>query len=615
MGVKIEKDNSISISGFSEGIGQSILSDYSDMLGVNLDLQGTISVGNKFNELSRGLSMNFSIFFEGFDYFTLDVADETLHKKPVMLTTTGTLPAPLATSTVYYLDDIAGDGKDFRFSTTLAAVGSSWVNLTTVGTGTHKFEIVSPGEVVGYTFDSCKNLYMVDAKKKLWFSTSTDDYTTFSLLSGNSVGSSGIIFYSGYILLFSGGKIDALKAINDAGDALVWNLDFLSMNMFFNTASFPNKGAVPFLSQYDNAVYFANGLLATRPNITRVAMLEENVGKKFDPTDTSTFSGVPDALELPNDNGDGEVISINEVGENLVLGTKGSTIYFWDRRSLLPSGYLNMPENYTPAIITKAGMTIAFNGYNGKVYQISSESYQELFSIPEQLFDKRYTRDNIFPSLLSIEFTDVVSYLDEILFSIRVEGDCYVMSYNFKTGNIIKKYVSSLGESLSVGGNIGRITKIIPLIKGVYGNKNILISAYKVTSPKIYIMDGLREKTIGNCHNSFRVYDNDTAYFTTGILPLGRVYSKKTTRELELSFLRPLTEGQGIKVYYRRNDISDWTLLKEVSYTSNGSIKDIKEVALITDIIDIQLKVVINGFNEAQEDGTSPIIKYIRLIP
>ena len=59
--VKIEKDNSLTISGF-EGIGQSVLSDFSDALGVNLELPGIIGVGYKFNKLIETKSaVNFTI--------------------------------------------------------------------------------------------------------------------------------------------------------------------------------------------------------------------------------------------------------------------------------------------------------------------------------------------------------------------------------------------------------------------------------------------------------------------------------------------------------------------------------------------------------------------------
>lgn len=58
------------------------------------------------------------------------IADYT----PGYMETSGTLPAPFTTTTVYYVRDAATN--DFKLST---APGGTAVNITTTGTGTHKF--------------------------------------------------------------------------------------------------------------------------------------------------------------------------------------------------------------------------------------------------------------------------------------------------------------------------------------------------------------------------------------------------------------------------------------------------------------------------------------------
>ena len=112
-----------------------------------------------------------------------------------------------------------------------------------------------------------------------------------------------------------------------------------------------------------------------------------------------------------------------------------------------------------------------------------------------------------------------------------------------------------------------------------------------------------------------KVYDADEAYFTTGLYSYGQDYDKKTLRELQVSFTRALTTGQGIKVYYRLDDNSTWTALATIDYTTYGAIKDIKIPAPIENIKDLQIKVVINGYNSTNATGTSPLLKYVRLIP
>lgn len=611
--MKIEKDNSLTISGF-EGIGNSVLSDFSDALGINTKIPGVIGAGYKFSKLiETKTTVNFSIASSGQDYFTLAVADTTLHKMPVVLTTTGTLPAPLATSTVYYLWDINGNGLNFRFSESLRDVGSSYLNLTDQGTGTHSFTRITPEEIKGYTFDSYSNLYLLDDEQKVWFSQSSESYAKFYLLAGNtSAGQgNGIVYYGGYILIFGNAKIDALAQIQDTSGTLTWDNDFASASSISSIGIYPRKGACPFYSQYDNAIYFANDSSSASTATIRVGLLEENVGEVFDPSDTDTFSIVADAIELPNDNGKGYVQSINEVGENLILGTQGKSIYFWDRKSLIPYSVVNMPENNTPAIIVKGSGIFAFNGYNGKFYSISSQDYGEVFDIPEHLFNNSYTANLGTDNTIKIDYVDATQFLDEILFSIEVSGNCYVMSYNPSKKSLVKLNISANGETLTTGTQPGRIYKIIPLDKSSNYNNNILISSKKEATPDTWAIESWQYGTTNKFH---QVYDNDTAYITTGLLSYGESYSKKTIRELQVSLLRALTTGQGIKIYYRKDDNSAFTLLKEISYTLNGAIKDIKIEAPITDIIDLQIKIVINGYNGATT-GTSPLIKLIRLIP
>ena len=612
--VKIEKDNSISIR-FGEGIGNSLFSDFSDALGVNLDNLGILSTGYKFNKLTETKSSkNFVITSAGNDYFTLSPVDLTLHRQPVKLTTTGTLPTGLNTTDIYYLWDVNSNGTDFRFCESLAEVGTSYINLSDTGTGTHSFTVQVPQIVKGYTFDSYSNLYLLDGLQRVWFSQSSSGYQSFYLLEGNtsSGAGNGIMFYAGFILVFGNAKIDALAEINDVADTLTWTNDFVSGSIS-NSAVYPSKGAVPFYSQYDNAIYFSNGI-AVNGSVYRVALLEENVGQDFNPTDIATFSFVADAIELPFASGTGYVQSINELGEYIILGTYSNTIYYWDRKSLLPTYVVNMPENNTTDIIVKGSSVFAFNGYNGKFYQITTNDYGEVLEIPEHLFNIQYTNDGALTGdRINIEYTYATLFLDEILFAIEVNGKAYVMSYNIKTKTLTKKNISSYGETLTDSATVGRIYQIINLSKTQTNKNDVLISTSKrASSAWSYALEGYQS---GSSSYPHKVYDNDEAYVVTGLISYGEDYIKKTLRELQVSLTRALTTGQSVKVYYRLDDNSAWTLLKTISYTLNGAIKDTKTEALITDIKDLQIKIVVNGYNTANYTGTTPYLKLIRLIP
>ena len=613
--MKLEKDGSLIVSDFSKGIGQSVLSDYSDVLGVNLEIPGVAGAGYKFNRLIETKSpIVFALAFEGADYFDLSPADTTLHYAPVKFSTTGTLPVGINTTDVFYLWDVNGNGATFRICEKMADVGSSYIDFTGLGTGVHSFTRVTPEQIDGYTFDSNSNLYLLDDEQRVWFSQSSVDYKKFYLLDGNtsSGNGNGIIYYAGYIIVFGSGKLDALAEINDLDDTLVWDNDFASAHSTISSGIYPKKGAAPFYSKYDNAIYFGNGNASGSKGAFRVGLLEVNVGETFDPTDTGSWSLVPDAIEIPYASGNGYVQCISESGENLIFGTGSNTIYYWDRKSILPYSVLEMPENNTTSIINKGSSVFAFNGYNGKFYIINSTDYGEVLDIPEHLFGKSYLSDaSLLGDRINIEYTDAKVFGNEILFAIEVNGKVYLMSYNVKTKALIKKNISSYGETLTDSASVGRIYQVIPLVQTNLQKNNVLIStAKRATGAYTYAIEGWQYGT----SNYHQVYDNDTAYITTGLLSVGDIYNKKTFRELQVSFLRPLTTGQGVKIYYRGDDSSAFTLLKTIDYATYGAIKDIKVEAPMTDVIDLQIKAVINGYNGATT-GTSPMLKLVRLIP
>lgn len=621
MGIVINKDNSVSISGFDKGIEGSVLGNFSDMLGVSLDTPGVLGVGYKFTKLTETIApQNFVISSAGNDYFDLAVPNLNLHRRAVKLTTTGTLPTGLNTTDYFYLWDVNNDGETFRFSESMEDVGSAWIDLSDTGTGTHSFTVVTPEQIEGHTFDSYQNLYLLDDEQRVWFSQSSSNYQKFYLLAGNtsSGNGNGIMFYCGYILVWGNAKIDALAEINDLDDALTWTNDFTTAltpdPSISSSAVYPNKGAVPFYSQYDHAIYFGNGNPSGKKGVFRIGLLEENVNQTFDPTSAATFSCVADAIEIPYDSGKGYVQSINESGENIIIGTGSNTIYYWDRKSILPFSIVNMPENNTTSIVVKGSSVYAFNGFNGKFYQITTNDYGEMFEIPEHLFGKNYLADNALSGdRINIEYTDARLLVDEILFAIEVNGKAYVMSYNTNTKAIIKKNISSYGETLTDSATVGRIYQIIALSKTVTNKNDILISTSKrASSVWSYAIEGWQYGTNTAVH---KVYDNDEAYVVTGLFSYGENYTKKTVKEVQFSLLRALTTGQSIKVYYRRDDNSAWsTEYASISYETDSNVKDIKKNFPITDIIDLQIKIVINGYNSSTT-GTSPLLKLIRLIP
>jgi len=344
-------------------------------------------------------------------------------------------------------------------------------------------------------------------------------------------------------------------------------------------------------------------------------MLEENAGQTFNPATPATFTIVPEVVTVPYSNGSGYVTAINELGENLILGTATENIYFWDKKSTAFTTTYKLPEKNTSTIQVGQGVAYIFAGRQGNCYIGNLQSSIKLFQIPEQLFKNYYslaTASNANTSY--IQYTDSAILHDELLFPVEVDGYGYLMSYNIQTKALIRKGISSYGSDLSTTDVPGRIYK---LIIGTNLYNNLMIStAYRNGSSYQYSIESWLYQYLPSTGSIFNeVYDNYEAYIVTNLFAYGEPNAKKTLRNIQISLTRPLSEGQGIKIYYRRDDDSDWILSKTFDYTTLGAIKDVEEQASITDIIDLQIKIELNGYNDGTTFGTSPRLKLIRLIP
>ena len=627
MGVQILKDNSISISGF-EGIGQSPLSDFSDMLGVNNSSNpGTVGVNFKFNKtMEKRSDITWTYFGNTLNNGQIE-ADESVKYRgvgdyqAVLLKTTGTLPSGLSTGTIYWIKGMfGGDADKFLFLATSLqnAINGTYIDFSGAGTGTHTLELLSPYIVRGSTKDKNGNLYFIDNQRRIWWSKNGYEGVYCLGRAPSSGTGQGIIYYKGYILIFGAARIDSLKEINAPETALSWQENIAGVNISITmNPEVGQMGAVPYLSVNDGAIYFNNGNPTSRGD-WRLGLFEENTGETFNPATASTFTCVPDAIYLPDLNGKGHATAINEVREHLIIGTRSNEIFIWDKKSPSFTSKITLPESGVRFIEVKNETAYILAGLSGNAYVSNLTSIEPLFKIPETITGEYYNFDSRNGGSYKVYYTASAVYRDEILFAIDVFGYGYVMSYNTRTGALTKKNISALGEYLMSDTAVisGYISHILT------EERNIIIGAhYKTnsTSTYIYTLESLLTRTtIISGALRYICYDNYESNIITGLLSYGTYFDKKTLRRLCISLMKPfgvftvdsINYPEGIKVYYRRHTTDDWTLIKEVNNELDGQVKDIEIESPITNIIDIQFKIELSG-----NDMNSPQLKFIQLKP
>ncbi len=610
--MEIQKDGSLIVSDFSKGIGQSVLSEYSDMMGVNIDINpGLASANFKFNLVSQTMpSLTFTAD-AGTDVLTLSNNARfrgVYQGMAFTVSTTGTLPGGLTANTVYYAAEI--NSTTTKVCTTIKNINdASYVNITSAGTGVHTINWITPGLITSWTKNSQGRIFALDYNQRVWFGDDNGVSSQWLLIAGNTTFGygSGITFYKGFIIVFGNGNCDALADIQSLYTTNpVWTNDFATVTIATGGT------AMPFLSINDDSIYFYNGTVTGR--YYKVGMLEEVVGKTFDPADTSTFTFVADALTVPYEE-NGRITAINEIGEYIVVGTGSDKIYFWDKKSPSFTSFLRLRESGVQGIQVVGNIAYIFMTNSGTIYQANTVSANVLLKMPDCITNDYYKYSATSPAYTT-NYSTV--YNRELLFSISISAagtypneriSNYLMSYNIDSKKLTKKNISSFGETSERNGtSYGKIHSIL-----VDGN-NILIgsSSYDISEDvTTYGIESLLYQPSLNSGNAaYYVYDGNEPYIITGLAGIGDIYNKRTFRELQVSLARNLATGQGVSVYYRRDDNSSWTLLKTIDYTTYGAIKEIKIPAPLSDIIDLQLKITLDGLNL-----TSPILKFIKLIP
>ena len=615
MPVKIEKDNSITISGF-EGIGQSPLSDFSDMMGVNTESPFVAGVNKKFNKVVESLPSD-EFIRTGSTYQVVGVLSDMTYRGQlnglaVTLTTTGTLPAGLSEDTIYYISRAGSSNFSFYLSTSIKNMTDGvYVSATNDGTGTHTITPITPKDIKHWTTNGQGKIFALDSEQRLWFGNSDGVGEPWLLVKGNtSFGfGSGLVYYKGYIIVFGNGKADALADIQFLTNTEpVWTNDFLPVTI-------SNSGnANPYFSINDNAIYFYNGKEGNK--YYKIAMLEENAGETFNPATEATFDLVPDVVTIPMES-NGTPKSINELSENIVIGTESDKIYVWDKKSPSFTYFLRLQESNVNSIQVVDNIAYILMEDSASVYYSNLTSTSLLFKLPEQLTDLYYKYEqghNVLKLTSSTVFNRELLFTVNMLTDDNTEIYNYLYSYHLDTQKIVKKNISSYGERGDrFGVEYNRIFSVFS-----FKDRNIFISSSNYT-PQTETEDGYNDYAIESLlyQNEFysgrvyySVYNNYEPYIVTGLISYGDVYNKKTVRVFSLSLTKKLISGQGIKISYRRDVDDDWTEIKTIDYTTHGGIKDIKVESPVSDIIDIQLKIEFKGV-----DFKSPMLKSIRIIP
>ena len=382
--------------------------------------------------------------------------------------------------------------------------------------------------------------------------------------------------------------------------------------------------AKPFYSLNEDAIFFYNGRQDRRHY--KVGMLQEVADKIFDPSTTTTFSFVEDVITLPHENFDASPTVLNELNEYLMIGTGGNKIYLWDKKSPSFTSFITLKHSNIVGIEILDGNAYCITK-EGKIYVTNLTTSQFVTEIPNHLKPFNYRNYDS----TNTRVTAVASYKERILMGVNIDKggefpnqkeNIYLFEYNTNTSKMTKYGITSFGEELTTYGR-NEISSIFVDVFSGYGDIIYLGTTYYDNDYYDYRFESnIIRRDYSRGSTRFIGYDNYEAYTTTGLISYGSEFNKRTLRNIEVNFMRPLSKGQGVKLYYRRDDDSDFTLWKTIDFTTYGAIKELKVEALLTDIKDLQVRVNLSCYNGETSGNDyyaptfiTPYLKAIRITP
>lgn len=503
--------------------------------------------------------------------------------EPVQFTTTGTLPAPLAVNTTYYITSQAG--VVYQVS---ATVGGSNITFTTTGSGTHTITagvgtatslILPLGNVSDMTFTG-------DLSPGSTTATITA-YTTPGGVPATSVwlGASGQ-----YNIVAPSG--DNILATFTNGSAIV---SFLSPITFDEFGTFQVNLLTPNLTNYrayiskvEGNLYFANGR-----NLGRV--LSENLNTIFNPSSALTYVVDYSATTLlqPNDS----VVTMTDLQSHLVLaGNKD--LYSWDYVAPAPTAPVPVGEQIVAMMNILNNLYITA-GQKGNIYVSNGYSAQLLYKIPDFIA-------GIIDPVWS--FGGLMFHRAKLFFQAIATS---ASSTKILSGIFSLNIAPAALQQETASGLVMETQNSFGLVPATAVAQGVLIDNEPSANgnDSYYSAWGSGAASTGGVdYNDTSLWQNFEPVIETDMVPTGTNLEAQTFGQIEYKLDRPLISGDSIRLSFRTSLADSYTL--EGTSTSTTATLSEKFISNIRNSQWVQFKV---EFSCAPSNSSFIPLREIRL--
>jgi hypothetical protein len=388
-------------------------------------------------------------------------------------------------------------------------------------------------------------IFILDDNGRVWWVQNTGGVITNNLIYlGNDTltGTTGraISVFGNYIIVFRTSTTDYLQVQNiengtdlDSGSGWIYGWESVS-----SVTQNPRATIVG----TDQALYYGNS--------GRLGSILTTAGSTFIPSDTATYTKNVSALDIPP--GD-DVISIGQLGTNLLVGGRQNYIYPWDRISTSFYYPLVCSENYISKIITSNSTAYIFAGNRGRIYQTNGSNIEIFKKVPDSITGE------VEPYF---SWGDAIYWKNQLYFSFSATTNAGVT-------------VSTVAGVWAIDLPTGAFRYTNKLSYDSYsGTTTVLVQNIISSSPAGggFYIGWVNSGTYGVDTTSSTPYTGGQATIDMDLIPVGTFLTKKTFQNAEWKLSTPLVSGESISIYYRQNINEAFALLGTT--TTAGFLSD-----------------------------------------
>lgn len=336
--------------------------------------------------------------------------------------------------------------------------------------------------------------------------------------------------------------------------------------------SLTGTGYIKLLMGQDNYMYYTNG--------NTIGRITDITGGA---TPSCTFSS--NVLDLPNGV---MAVALAELGTNLMIGTHygysydsrqsfiGADIYPWDRVSSSFRLPVKINENGINSMVAHNNQVYFSAGVDGQIYVTDGLNYRAIKTLPFSKIKKLGVTCSVYPNAMCINqqgnlLVGTSSAVDTTPNSTTIHG---VWEIGLTTG--YPSHLPFISRDLNVGKT----------------------STLKIGS--VRMLDYLRISIGVSSNSTYELSTTDytltTGYLSTWeteVFQVGTRKNRRSFRDIEFLFSKPLVANQGIKISYRKNLTDTYTLINTWDFSTIGGVISHLDKALIVDAELLQFKIQI----------------------